>query len=35
MLAPGKESLPRFMGMPLVTPPMNATAQSKPCATSL
>mgnify|MGYP003664985394 CR=1 FL=1 len=35
MLSPGKESLPLFMGLPLVTTPMNAIAQSKPCSTSL
>ena len=30
-----KEGLPLFMGMPLITPPMNAIAQSKLCYTNL
>ena len=30
-----KEGLPLFMGMPLVTPPTNAIAQSKLCSTDL
>jgi len=30
-----KEGLPLFMGMPLVTPPMNAIGQSKLCSTNL
>ena len=28
------EGLPLFMGMPSVTPPMNAIAQSKLCSTN-
>jgi hypothetical protein len=35
MLSTGKEGLPLFTGTPLVTPPVNAIAQSKLCPTNL